>query len=63
MKSSEEQSLYAEMNAAIKGDRERAQKRAEAKQTYPLSTSPDPTPAPRRFAGLRRLFSGRREPS
>jgi hypothetical protein len=63
MKSSEEQSLYEEMNAAIRGDRERAEKRAETKQTYPLSTSPPATPAPRRPSGWRRLFGGSREHS
>jgi hypothetical protein len=72
MSSQDDQSLYADMRAAIRGDRERAERRAEKKGSTPPSTSPPATllatPAPatsgrRRFAGMRRLFGGRRDPS
>jgi hypothetical protein len=60
----DEQSLYADMRAAIQGDRERAEKRAaQNKRTDPVPTPPAETPEPRRFAGVRRLFGGRRDPS
>ena len=74
----EEESLYAEMRAAVRGDQERAAKRAEQRaaqsvpepQPQPSSTpEPDPEPAPpateepRRVSGLRRFFGGRREPT
>jgi hypothetical protein len=65
----EDQSLYAEMRAAIRGDRERAEKRAEAKESNRAeptegdrvaTTEPAP-PSPGRFGGVRRLFGGRRD--
>jgi hypothetical protein len=60
----EEESLYAEMRAAIRGDQERAAKRAQQKATQPLP-APDPPPAeteePERTSGLRRFFGGRRD--
>jgi hypothetical protein len=64
----EEESLYAEMRAAIRGDQERAAKRAHPKPTYPISTpTPQPAPSgtdePKRPSGLRRLFGGRRDPT
>ena len=59
----EDQSLYADMRAAIRGDRERAEKRAEKKETSRLSTAPSDPRRARRFAGVRRLFGGWRDPS
>jgi hypothetical protein len=63
----EEESLYAEMRAAVRGDQERAAKRAQPKATFPISTAtPQPAPSetdePKR-RGVRRLFGGRRDPS
>jgi hypothetical protein len=61
----DEKSLYADMRAAIQGDRERAEKRAaQNKRTEPVPTPPPETPPePQRLAGIRRLFGGRRDPS
>jgi hypothetical protein len=59
----DDQSLYAEMRAAIRGDRERAARRAEKKRSNLPSTSPPAISAPRRFDGVRRLFGGRRDRS
>jgi hypothetical protein len=61
---SDEQSLYAEMRAAIQGDRERAEQRAQKQRTDPPPAPPPPaplpeTPEPRRFAAVRRLLGGR----
>jgi len=58
----DEQSLYADMRAAVRADQERVRKRAEQKRPAP---DPDPAPAPvaeepTRAGGLRRLF-GRRQ--
>ena len=66
----EEESLYAEMRAAIRGDQERAAKRA-AQRTEQSGSAPQPVPTPEppaaeeeeRVSGLRRFFGGRREPS
>jgi hypothetical protein len=61
----DEKSLYADMRAAIQGDRERAEKRAaQNKRADPIPTPPlEIPPEPQRFAGIRRLFGGRRDPS
>jgi hypothetical protein len=59
----DDQSLYAEMRAAIRGDRERAERRTEKKRSNPPSTSPPAISATRRFTGVRRLFGGRRDRS
>jgi hypothetical protein len=55
------------MRAAVRGDQERAAKRAQPKATFPISTAtPQPAPSetdePKR-RGVRRLFGGRRDRS
>jgi hypothetical protein len=63
----EEESLYAEMRAAIRGDQERAAKRAQQRASQPVPTpvpEPEPEPAaadePRPPSALRRFFGGKR---
>jgi hypothetical protein len=60
----DDQSLYAEMRAAIRGDRERAERRAnratETKRVEPeLTPPPQDASPPRRGGRLRRLFRAR----
>jgi len=60
----EEDSLYAEMRAAVRGDQERAAKRAQQRAAQPVP-APEPPPAvteePEHVSGLRRFFGGRRD--
>jgi hypothetical protein len=60
----EEESLYAEMRAAVRGDQERAAKRAQERAAQPDPT-PEPRPAepeePEPVSGLRRFFGGHRD--
>jgi hypothetical protein len=63
MMNPEEKSLYAEMRASIRGDRERAERRAEKQRSQQVAISPtlsESADVPRRhgFARLRRLFGG-----
>jgi hypothetical protein len=57
----DDQSLYADMRAAIRGDRERAERRTQKTRSDPLSPSRPDTSRPRYFAGVRRIFGGRRK--
>jgi hypothetical protein len=64
----EEKSLYAEMRASIRGDRERAEKRAEKRRSQQVAPSPalsesadvprGDVPRHQGFARMRRLFGG-----
>jgi hypothetical protein len=57
----DDQSLYADMRAAIQGDRERAERRrAQEKRSDPVPAPPPERDDPPRRTGLRRLFGGRR---
>jgi hypothetical protein len=59
----EEEGLYEDMRAAIRGDLERAEQRAREKKANPVPAPPPPEPEPERnrpLDGVRRLFGGRR---
>jgi hypothetical protein len=60
--SPDDETLYAEMRAAIRGDRERAEKRAAEKQPerQPPPSEPPTAAEPPRVGGIRRLFGSRR---
>ena len=56
----EEESLYEDMRAAIRGDLERAEQRAREKRSNPV-IAPSPEPEPPRnwpFAGFRERLLG-----
>lgn len=61
----EEESLYAEMRAAVRGDQERAAKRAQQRAAQAVrEPEPEPEPVaadePKPPSGLRRFFGSKR---
>jgi hypothetical protein len=61
--SPDDETLYADMREAIRGDRERAERRAKERHSAtpspPPRPAPPPEPAPRRATGIRRFFGSR----